>query len=195
MAKQKHVFQIIVEQDEAAYFVAECPALRACYTQGKTYAEVVGEYSGRDRTLSGRPEGKEERDPETERDHRHQASGGLDVSSADLPILKPRQADSRPKRIGFQLLCKSKGSHPQFAQPGRSQDNRSGPQRARHRPWIAAEDSAATSRLNPKTYRSGCEHARLRRCFAIRWSGIIGFEPDQFGRVVLYYLLHRSALQ
>src|SRR5437588_4667241 len=41
MAKQKHVFQIIVEQDEAGYFVAECPALRACYTQGKTYEEVI----------------------------------------------------------------------------------------------------------------------------------------------------------
>ena len=38
MAKRKHVFQIIVEQDEAGYYVAECPALRACYTQGKTYA-------------------------------------------------------------------------------------------------------------------------------------------------------------
>ena len=23
------------------YFVAECPALRACYTQGKTYEEVI----------------------------------------------------------------------------------------------------------------------------------------------------------
>lgn len=41
MAKQKHVFQIIVEQDEAGYFVAECPALRACYAQGKTYEEVI----------------------------------------------------------------------------------------------------------------------------------------------------------
>ena len=37
----KHVFQVIVEQDEAGYFVAECPALRACYTQGKTYEEVI----------------------------------------------------------------------------------------------------------------------------------------------------------
>jgi predicted RNase H-like HicB family nuclease len=39
--KKKHVFQIIVEQDEAGYFVAECPGLRACYTQGKTYEKVV----------------------------------------------------------------------------------------------------------------------------------------------------------
>jgi predicted RNase H-like HicB family nuclease len=39
--KRKHVFQIIVEQDEAGYYVAECLALRACYTQGKTYEEVI----------------------------------------------------------------------------------------------------------------------------------------------------------
>lgn len=39
--KKKHVFQVIVEQDESGYFVAECPALRACYTQGKTYEEVI----------------------------------------------------------------------------------------------------------------------------------------------------------
>jgi predicted RNase H-like HicB family nuclease len=41
MTKRKHVFQIIIEQDEAGYYVAECPALRACYTQGKTYEEVM----------------------------------------------------------------------------------------------------------------------------------------------------------
>lgn len=40
MTKRKHVFQVIVEQDEAGYFVAECPALKACYTQGRTYEEV-----------------------------------------------------------------------------------------------------------------------------------------------------------
>ncbi len=39
--KRKHVFQVIVEQDEAGYFVAECPALKACYTQGRTYEEVI----------------------------------------------------------------------------------------------------------------------------------------------------------
>lgn len=39
--KKKHVFQVIVEQDETGFFVAECPALKACYTQGKTYEEVV----------------------------------------------------------------------------------------------------------------------------------------------------------
>ena len=41
MAKRKHVFQVIIEQDEAGYYVAECPALRACYTQEKTYEEVI----------------------------------------------------------------------------------------------------------------------------------------------------------
>ena len=40
MKKRKHEFQVIIEQDEAGYFVAECPALKACYTQGKTYEEV-----------------------------------------------------------------------------------------------------------------------------------------------------------
>jgi predicted RNase H-like HicB family nuclease len=41
MSKRTHAFQVIVEQDEAGYYVAECPALRACYTQGKTYEEVM----------------------------------------------------------------------------------------------------------------------------------------------------------
>ena len=39
--RKKHVFQVIVEQDEIGYFVAECPALKACYTQGKTYEEAI----------------------------------------------------------------------------------------------------------------------------------------------------------
>ncbi len=41
MPKRKHVFQVIVEQDEAGWYVAECPALKACYTQGKTYEEAL----------------------------------------------------------------------------------------------------------------------------------------------------------
>jgi predicted RNase H-like HicB family nuclease len=41
MANRKRVFQVIIERDEAGYYVAECPALRACYTQGKTYEEVI----------------------------------------------------------------------------------------------------------------------------------------------------------
>ena len=38
--KKKHVFQVS-EQDEAGLFVAECPALQACFTQGRTYEEVI----------------------------------------------------------------------------------------------------------------------------------------------------------
>ena len=38
--KKKHNFQIIIEQDEAGYFVAECLAFKACYAQGQTYEEV-----------------------------------------------------------------------------------------------------------------------------------------------------------
>jgi len=38
---QNHVFHVIVEQDESGYYVAECPALKACYTQGQTYEEVM----------------------------------------------------------------------------------------------------------------------------------------------------------
>lgn len=40
-ARPKHVFQVLVEQDEAGYFVAECPSLRACYTQGKSCEAVI----------------------------------------------------------------------------------------------------------------------------------------------------------
>src|SRR3990172_6532202 len=39
--KSVHSFQVIVEQDEAGWYVAECPALKACYTQGKTYEEAI----------------------------------------------------------------------------------------------------------------------------------------------------------
>lgn len=41
MTSQKHTFQVIIEQDEAGWYVAECPALKACYTQGKTYEEAL----------------------------------------------------------------------------------------------------------------------------------------------------------
>ncbi|MGH7144403.1 MAG: type II toxin-antitoxin system HicB family antitoxin [Planctomycetota bacterium] len=37
----KRVFQVIIEQDEAGYFVAECPTLKACHTQGKTFEEAI----------------------------------------------------------------------------------------------------------------------------------------------------------
>ncbi|WP_092050628.1 type II toxin-antitoxin system HicB family antitoxin [Planctomicrobium piriforme] len=41
MARKKHTFQVLVEQDEEGWYVAECPALKGCYTQGKTYEEVM----------------------------------------------------------------------------------------------------------------------------------------------------------
>ncbi len=34
-------FRIIIEQDEAGYYVAEVPALPGCFTQGKTYDEAI----------------------------------------------------------------------------------------------------------------------------------------------------------
>ena len=33
--------QVIVERDESGWYVAECPALQGCHTQGKTYAEAI----------------------------------------------------------------------------------------------------------------------------------------------------------
>jgi len=41
IAPRPRSYQVIVEQDEAGYFVAECPALKACYTQGRTYEEAI----------------------------------------------------------------------------------------------------------------------------------------------------------
>ncbi len=65
--KAKHIFQVIIEQDEAGFFVAECPALKACYTQGKTYEEVIEnikdvialcleDYKSRGKTVPRQPE-------------------------------------------------------------------------------------------------------------------------------------------
>jgi predicted RNase H-like HicB family nuclease len=34
-------FLVTVEQDEAGYFVVECPALPGCVSQGKTRAEAL----------------------------------------------------------------------------------------------------------------------------------------------------------
>ncbi len=39
--KRTHEFQVVVEQDEAGIFVAECPSLEACYTQGRTFEEAI----------------------------------------------------------------------------------------------------------------------------------------------------------
>ncbi len=38
---KRHEFQVVVEQDEAGYHVAECAVLKACYAQAKTYQEVM----------------------------------------------------------------------------------------------------------------------------------------------------------
>jgi predicted RNase H-like HicB family nuclease len=32
---------VIIEKDEAGYFVAEVPALPGCFSQGKTYDEAI----------------------------------------------------------------------------------------------------------------------------------------------------------
>ena len=40
MPKVKN-FKVIIEQDEDGIFVADVPAIPGCYTQGKTYEEVV----------------------------------------------------------------------------------------------------------------------------------------------------------
>ena len=34
-------YNVIIEQDEDGLFVASCPALQGCYTQGGTYAEAL----------------------------------------------------------------------------------------------------------------------------------------------------------
>jgi predicted RNase H-like HicB family nuclease len=39
--KKKFTAQIIIEQDESGLYVAECPALKACYAQGKTFEEAI----------------------------------------------------------------------------------------------------------------------------------------------------------
>ena len=38
---KKYELQVIVEIDEDGKFVASCPALQACYTQGDTYEEAI----------------------------------------------------------------------------------------------------------------------------------------------------------
>ncbi|MBN1899793.1 type II toxin-antitoxin system HicB family antitoxin [Candidatus Sumerlaeota bacterium] len=37
----KYRFQVIIEQDEDGYFVADVPALKGCHTQGKTFEEAI----------------------------------------------------------------------------------------------------------------------------------------------------------
>jgi predicted RNase H-like HicB family nuclease len=37
----KYNFPIVIEKDEDGFYVASCPVLQGCYTQGKTYKEVM----------------------------------------------------------------------------------------------------------------------------------------------------------
>ena len=34
-------FQVLIEQDEDGYYVADVPALQGCHTQGKTFEEAL----------------------------------------------------------------------------------------------------------------------------------------------------------
>lgn len=34
-------YTIVIEQDENGVYIASCPALRGCYTQGNTYEEAI----------------------------------------------------------------------------------------------------------------------------------------------------------
>lgn len=38
---KKYNLQVIIEQDEDGYYIAECPALQGCYTQGETFEEAI----------------------------------------------------------------------------------------------------------------------------------------------------------
>jgi len=38
---QKHLLQVVVEQDEDGVYIANCPALEGCYTQGHTFEEAM----------------------------------------------------------------------------------------------------------------------------------------------------------
>ena len=37
----KYRFTVVVEQDEEGIYIASCPAIQGCYTQGDTYQEAV----------------------------------------------------------------------------------------------------------------------------------------------------------
>jgi predicted RNase H-like HicB family nuclease len=37
----KYRYTVVIERDEDGMYVAYCPALQGCYTQGKTYEEVM----------------------------------------------------------------------------------------------------------------------------------------------------------
>lgn len=40
LAKKKYHFPVIIEKDEAGYYLGRIPSLRSCYTQAKTLSEL-----------------------------------------------------------------------------------------------------------------------------------------------------------
>ena len=38
---KKYLLQVVIEQDEDGVYLAHCPALEGCYTQGDTYEEAL----------------------------------------------------------------------------------------------------------------------------------------------------------
>jgi predicted RNase H-like HicB family nuclease len=38
---KKYQLQVVIEQDEDGIFIAHCPALEGCYTQGDTFEEAM----------------------------------------------------------------------------------------------------------------------------------------------------------
>lgn len=38
---KKYLVQVLIEQDEDNKYIASCPSLAGCYTQGDTYEEVI----------------------------------------------------------------------------------------------------------------------------------------------------------
>ncbi|MDQ7839234.1 MAG: type II toxin-antitoxin system HicB family antitoxin [Thermodesulfobacteriota bacterium] len=39
--KKNYTVQVLIEQDEDGRYVASCPSLEGCYTQGDTFEEAV----------------------------------------------------------------------------------------------------------------------------------------------------------
>lgn len=37
----QYTFTVVIERDEDGVFVATCPALQGCYTQGETYQQAL----------------------------------------------------------------------------------------------------------------------------------------------------------
>lgn len=42
MNETKREFYVIIEQDEYGYYIGEVPQLKACYSQGETIDELLG---------------------------------------------------------------------------------------------------------------------------------------------------------